>query len=140
MHFYGSGSDLNNQNTQCNRGCTPPPSILPPKYTKSFVVFFGEIFMAGIDLRGDSKSFGKTKTAHINAYTQVSLSNMIASGFQVMSNEAWILYFLDTEHIPQNDVSINPLSCGIDWPLPIGEISSRDKSAISLEEYIRMKK
>lgn len=135
MHFYKPVSDSNDLHSQSNRGATP--SDIDEKFTKSFVVIFGEIFMAAIDLRDESESKGKIETKYLKAYDQVCLPKMIASGFQVTSQEALILYFLDTAHIPQNDISINPLLCGIRWPLPVGEISLRDKTAISLEEYIR---
>lgn len=138
MHFYESVSNFNNLHSQSYKVNTTTDSN--KKFTKSFVVIFGEIFMAAIDLRDKSESFGKIQTRYLSAYDQVSLPKMIASGFQVISKEALILYFLDTEHLPQSDISINPLSCGINWPVQLGEISSRDKTAISLQEYIRKKK
>ena len=108
--------------------------------SKSFVVISGEIFLAAIDLRIGSKSFGTTETLNVSTYSQVSIPRMVATGFQVISNEATILYFLDSLHKPDEDISINPNSCGINWPLTLGEISSRDSNAITLEKYFGLYK
>lgn len=134
MHFYKPDTDLENLHSQFKMGSL---SNDVQKISKSFVVIFGEIFMAAIDLRLESNTHGETDTIYLSAYDQVSLPKMVACGFQVMSEEAMVLYFLDTQHDPQNDVSINPVSCGINWPLPVGEISARDKKAISFENYMR---
>ena len=104
------------------------------------MVISGEIFLAEIDLRIDSKSFGTIETLNVSTYTQVSIPRMVATGFQVISDEATILYFLDSVHKPDEDITINPISCGINWPLTLGEISSRDSNAITLEKYFGLYK
>ena len=115
-------------------------SVVGGGISKSFVVIAGEIFLAAIDLRRGSKSFGAVETLVVNAFNQVSIPRMVATGFQVISNEATVLYFLDSLHKPDEDISINPNSCGINWPLALGEISSRDSNAITLEKYFGLYK
>lgn len=131
MHFYKSSSVIHNTDLE---SVTEVSSKIN-KICKSFVVLSGELFFAAIDLRVGSDSFRKVKSLRINAYCQVSIPRMVASGFQVTSNEATVLYFLDTVHKPEEDITINPRFCNIKWPLPIGEISDRDFNAISLDEY-----
>jgi dTDP-4-dehydrorhamnose 3,5-epimerase-like enzyme len=63
---------------------------------------------------------------------------MVATGFQVLSTNATILYFLDSVHKPYEDITINPSSCGISWPRPLGAISSRDLQALTLDEYTEL--
>ena len=104
------------------------------------MVISGQIFIAAVDLRSYSKSFGTIETLIVGAHTQVFVPRMVATGFQVISNEATLLYFLDSVHQPDEDFSINPNSCGINWPLPLGEISNRDFNAMTLEEYYRIYK
>ena len=108
--------------------------------SKSFVVISGEIFLAAIDLRSNSSSFGTIETSVVSAFNQVSIPRMVATGFQVISNEATVLYFLDSVHKSDEDLSINPNSCGVNWPLPLGEISTRDLNAITLEKYFELYK
>ena len=134
MHFYKS--DHITEGVSQENLSESDKLISPARFTKSFIILSGEIFMAAIDLRFGSESFGTVKTLKLGVYDQVSLPKMVATGFQVTSNEATVLYFLDCMHNPQIDMSINPTTCAIKWPLPIGEISNRDKGAMTLEEYV----
>jgi dTDP-4-dehydrorhamnose 3,5-epimerase len=101
-------------------------------------VLSGEIFFAAIDLRINSNLFGKVRTTTIRENNQVSIPRMVATGFQVLSTDATILYFLDSVHKPHEDITINPTSCGISWPHPLGAISSRDLQASTLDEYLEL--
>jgi len=137
MHFYQSPS------VSKNLICQLRSEILSKtrgEIRKSFVIISGEIFLAAIDLRPNSETFGTIETLNLNAYDQVSIPRMVATGFQVISNEATVLYFLDSVHKPDQDITINPISCGITWPLSIGAISYRDLNAVTLEEYYALKK
>lgn len=137
MHFYQAPNV--SKNLICRRG----GGALSKKREvigKSFVIISGKIFLAAIDLRPNSETFGTIQTLTLNAYNQVSIPRIVATGFQVISDEATVLYFLDSVHKPESDITINPISCGIDWPLPIGAISNRDLNALTLEEYCRLKK
>ena len=109
-------------------------------FCKSFVVISGEIFLAGVDLQNDSKSFGTIETLNVGTYTQISIPRMVATGFQVISKQATVLYFIDSVHKTDEDITINPISCGIDWPLTLGEMSNRDANGITLEKYLGLYK
>ena len=135
MHFYKS--------TKSNNVLKFQPQIEGSSLTgggiyKSLLVLSGEIFFAAIDLRADSNLFGKVRTKTIRKNNQVSIPRMVATGFQVLSTKATILYFLDSVHKPDEDITINPTSCGISWPHPLGAISNRDLQASTLDEYIEM--
>jgi dTDP-4-dehydrorhamnose 3,5-epimerase len=134
MHFYKS-SNLDNElhlQSQIKGSLQKKGGDI----SKSFLVLSGEIFFAAIDLRINSNLFGEVRTKTIRENYQVSIPRMVATGFQVLSTNATILYFLDSVHKPHEDITINPSSCGINWPLPLGAISSRDSQALTLNEYI----
>ena len=139
MHFYKSSSENKKIISRPSRGIFSK-NKKRGGVSKSFVVISGQIFIAAVDLRSYSKSFGTIETLIVGAHTQVFVPRMVATGFQVISNEATLLYFLDSVHQPDEDFSINPNSCGINWPLPLGEISNRDFNAMTLEEYYRIYK
>jgi dTDP-4-dehydrorhamnose 3,5-epimerase len=140
MHFYEHSSADEDIILQSSKEKFSSVEVARGGISKSFVVISGEIFFAAIDLQRGNKSFGAVETLVVNAFNQVSIPRMVATGFQVISNEATILYFLDSLHKPDKDISINPNSCGINWPLTLGEISSRDSTAITLEKYFGLYK
>jgi len=132
MHFYKPSNSPSKLRLQSQI----KSSLTGVEISKSFIVLSGEIFFAAIDLRVSSNLFGNARTETIRENCQVSIPRMVATGFQVLSKKATILYFLDSEHKPNEDITINPSSCGINWPRPLGAISSRDLQAMTLEEYI----
>ena len=134
MHFYKPS----NSDNQPHLESQTEGSLLGGGISKSFLVLFGEIFFAAIDLRINSNLFGKVKTKTIRENYQVSIPRMVATGFQVLSTNATILYFLDSVHKPHEDITIKHSSCGINWPLPLGAISSRDLQALTLDQYIEL--
>jgi len=134
MHFYKPSNSDNELRLQPQI----EGSSLGGGISKSFLVLSGEIFFAAIDLRINSNLFGKARTTTIRENHQVSIPRMVATGFQVLSTNATILYFLDSVHKPYEDITINPSSCGISWPRPLGAISSRDLQALTLDEYTEL--
>ena len=60
-----------------------------------------------------------------------------AHGFQVISKEpATVLYLSDNVYVPEYDLGINALECGIDWPLEIVDMSMRDRALPRLSSYL----
>lgn len=105
----------------------------------------GKIFDVVVDLRRDSKTFGK--------YLKVELSeekrNMLfvpkgfAHGFAVLSDEAEILYKTDTEYSPSHDRGLlwNDEEINVDWGIDSPILSEKDKiqpkfSEINKEELL----
>lgn len=105
----------------------------------------GKIFDVVVDLRRDSKTFGK--------YLRVELSeekrNMLfvpkgfAHGFAVLSDEAEILYKTDTEYSPSHDRGLlwNDEEINVDWGIDSPILSEKDKiqpkfSEINKEELL----
>ena len=112
---------------------------LPKPQAKLVRCSKGRIYDVAVDLRKDSKTFGK--------YVKVELSeenkNMLfipegfAHGFVVLSDEAELLYKTNTEFSPEHDRGLlwNDPTVNIDWNVDCELIlSDKDKIQPKLEE------
>ena len=113
--------------------------------TKLVRVIKGEVFDVAVDLRKDSKTFGK--------YVGVLLSNEnkkqlliprgFAHGFLVVSDEAEFVYKCDDVYHPNDEGGIiyNDPTIGIKWPKIDTEIllSDKDKVHPTLKELYGLK-
>ena len=98
----------------------------------------GRIFDVAVDIRKDSKYFGK--------YVSVELSdenkNMLfipkgfAHGFQVLSDEAEIEYLVDNEYAPdcEDGIRYDNKTVGIDWPVEEVILSEKDEDLRDISE------
>lgn len=99
-------------------------------------VLSGEVFDVAVDLRGDSKTYGKWHGAILNGENkrQFYVPEGFAHGFLVTSDEAEFVYKCTNLYHPEFEGSIawDDLDIGIDWPLKgIEEVllSEKDKKA-----------
>ncbi len=95
----------------------------------------GSIFDVLVDLRPNSKSFGKFAAIELNQENnlQVFLPKGIAHGFQSLSPNSIVQYILTSEHSPACSISINPFgNLEIDWPVTDFTISEKDSLGVSL--------
>ena len=95
----------------------------------------GSTFEVIIDLRPDSKSFGKIATFELSQANrlQVYLPKGVAHGFQTLSPHSIVHYCLTSEYSFASSYSITPLGdLGIDWPIKEISISDRDVQGVSL--------
>jgi len=92
----------------------------------------GEVWDVAIDLRVGSPTYLRWHAQHLSADNQCALliPEGFAHGFQSLSNDAELLYCHSVAYAPGAEAGLNPLDpvLGIDWPLPITEMSVRDKS------------
>ena len=94
----------------------------------------GSTYEVIIDIRPNSKSFGKIATFELSSRTanQIYLPKGIAHGFQTLMPETIVQYFLTSRYSLESSYSIDPLSeLGIDWPLKELSISERDSQGVS---------
>ncbi len=112
----------------------------PPHAEMKFIsCLHGEVFDVLVDLRKGSKSFLKWHAEILSPKKNRSLlvPKGFAHGFQVLSQDAELLYLHSTAYSSSHEAGIladDPI-LGIDWPLPISERSQRDEkhSLISKE-------
>lgn len=92
----------------------------------------GEVFDVAVDIRKDSKTFGKTVGVHLSADNkqQLWIPPGLAHGFLVLSETAEFLYKTTDYYAPSAERSLqwNDPTLAIPWPLE-GEplLSAKDK-------------
>ena len=94
----------------------------------------GSIFDAFVDLRPDSRTFGRWASVELSAANalQVYLPKGIAHGFQTLMSDSIIHYSLSSTYSPEFSYAINPFGdIGIDWPIKGSSVSQRDLDGIS---------
>lgn len=98
-------------------------------------VLSGEIYDVLIDLR-ELDSEPKIQTREMSAAQGGALlvPPGVAHGFQALTS-ATVLYLSSHVHVPELDSGVNPLSIGVEWPIEISDISTRDLGLPRLERY-----
>lgn len=104
----------------------------------------GEIFDVAVDLRKESKTFGKWVGARLSAENKhmLFIPAGFAHGFVVLSEEAELIYKAGDEYSPEHDRGViwNDPDIAIDWQIDFEPVlSEKDKkqprlSDINLEE------
>ncbi len=99
----------------------------------------GSIFDVIVDLRSDSKTFGKSASIELSAENaiQIYLPKGIAHGFQTLEADSIVYYGISGTYSPESAFSIDPFGdIGIRWPLQNFSISAKDSNGISLSRAI----
>ena len=111
------------------------------KYPQSTLVRVvkGEVFDVAVDLRKDSKTFGKYESVILSEENQKQflIPNGFAHGFLVLSDEAKFVYKCDDFYHPEDEGGIiyNDPDININWPfLDNIELSEKDKKHSSFKE------
>jgi dTDP-4-dehydrorhamnose 3,5-epimerase len=110
---------------------------------KFISVIKGKIFDVSVDLRKNSKTFGKIFTCIISDKNSKSIfiPPGFAHGFQALEKENYIIYSCTRYRDAKSEIAIkfNDNKLNIKWPLKKIIISKKDKRAISLEDFKKKK-
>ena len=103
----------------------------PYSQTKLIRVVEGKIFDVALDLRKESKTFGKWFGVELSAENkrQLYIPQGFAHGFSVLSEQAAILYKCDNFYNPhvEGGVLYNDPELGIDWKVDAAKATISDK-------------
>lgn len=103
----------------------------PHAETKIVSCLNGIIFDVAVDLRRGSKTFLKWHGEILSSENRKSLfiPEGFAHGFQTLSENCELIYLHTAPYTVDTEGALNAVdpSLGIDWPLPISEMSGRDK-------------
>lgn len=103
----------------------------PYAETKVISCLRGEVFDVAVDLREGSKTFLKWHAVILSASNLVSLvvPKGFAHGFQTLSDDCELLYLHSAPYDRASEGAVNALdvAIGILWPVPITEMSERDR-------------
>jgi dTDP-4-dehydrorhamnose 3,5-epimerase len=109
-----------------------------PPFAEAKIVtcLFGEVLDVAVDLRSGSKTFLQWHGEKLSGQMLNSLliPQGMAHGFQVLSEEAHLLYFHSVPYRAQAEGRVHPLdpALKIVWPLEVRNLSSRDSEAAFL--------
>lgn len=103
----------------------------PHGETKVVTCVAGRIWDVVVDIRRDSPDYLRWTAVELSAGNRRSLvvPPGFAHGFQTLELDAEVLYLVDTPYRADAEDGLNPCdpSIGITWPLPISEMSARDR-------------
>lgn len=117
----------------------------PPHAETKFVSCIrGEIFDVAVDLRRDSPTFLQWHGEILSAENQRSLliPEGFAHGFQTLTEDCELLYLVSAAYAPTAEGGVNALDpmLKIEWPLPVTEMSEKDRNNVMLpQEYSGIK-
>lgn len=111
----------------------------PVPQAKLICVLKGEILDVAVDLRVESPTFGQWESAVLSAENkhQFFVPIGFAHGFQVLSEDAEIMYKCSDYYSPQTDGGISWSDPELDIPWPINNpiLSEKDQRQPLLSEY-----
>lgn len=112
-----------------------------PPMGKLMRVTYGQAFLVAVDLRKGSPTFGKWWGTELSAENkkQMWAPASFARGFCVLSDWAEIQYKVTNFYNKSTDVAIrfDDPEIGIEWPISDPQISDRDRSAMSLAQWLK---
>ena len=111
----------------------------PFEQTKLVRCISGNILDVAVDLRTNSKTYGKSFSLELSSENnkQLFIPKGFAHGFQVLSKIALVNYKVDEYYNPDSDSGIiwNDKDLSIDWSLDLKPIlSAKDLNLISFKE------
>tara|TARA_B100001142_G_C14020602_1_gene534185 strand:- start:45 stop:578 length:534 start_codon:yes stop_codon:yes gene_type:complete len=108
---------------------------------KYISVIKGKIFDVCVDLRKNSKTFGKYFSKIISEKNSKSIfvPPGFAHGFCALDKENYVIYCCTKYRDAKSEVAINfnDRKLKIKWPIKKAIVSKKDKSAISFNEYVK---
>lgn len=92
----------------------------------------GKIWDVIIDIRPKSRTYGRWQGFELSAANrnQLYIPKGFAHGFQTLADNTEVNYLISEPHTPTagGGIRYNEPSLGITWPLPVSEISEKDRN------------
>lgn len=111
---------------------------LPPHdHEKLVFVANGEVLDVAVDIRKNSRTFGKSHAVVLSAQkgNSLYLSKGFAHGFLTLSRSAVVIYQTTTVHTPSHDSGIKWDSFGFEWQVKNPIISEKDSLLPGIFEH-----
>jgi len=101
----------------------------------------GKIFDVVVDLRRDSKTFGRWSSLVLteDEPKTIFLPIGIAHGFQSLEDASQVFYGITKKYDPENSSTIrfDDSDLNIDWPMEVKNISEKDLGGSSFSEAVK---
>lgn len=105
-------------------------------------VIIGKVLDVAVDIRQNSKTFGKHYSVELSAenHYQLWMPPGFAHGFSVLSDEAIFMYKCTNFYNKESERAIiyNDTDLNIDWKVEAPIISDKDKNAPSFKKYFNL--
>ena len=110
----------------------------PTSQGKLVRVIEGEIYDVAVDLRSGSPTYGRWVAVELSGHNhkQLYVPEGFAHGFQVLSEEAYVVYKVTREYAPEQDrgVAWNDPELAIPWPIREPVLSEKDAALPMLQQ------
>ena len=108
---------------------------------KYVTVVKGKVFDVVVDLRKNSKTYGKNFTSILSEKnsTSIYVPPGFAHGFCGLSKENYVIYSCTNYRDTKSEIAINykDKDLKIKWPIKKPIVSKKDQQAISIKEFVR---
>ena len=110
----------------------------PDDHAKIVYCVQGSVLDVVLDIRKSSPTYGKTYSAELNgdSLSGIYIPKGFAHGFLTLTEEASLLYLVETVHAPQLDAGIHWSSFGFEWPATSPLTSQRDANLPQWDSFI----
>lgn len=112
---------------------------IPPFGVNKFIkCISGEIIDVFIDLRSESKSYGKVGSMHLKEKDNYSIfiPEGFGHGYLSLQDKSTVVYLQSKEFSSEHDSAINPFSINFNWPVKSFIVSDKDRDALNFNEFI----
>ncbi len=109
----------------------------PYEHIKLVYVPYGKIIDVVLDIRKNSPTYGESFSLEISSENGrvLIIPKGLAHGFKSLEDNTNVTYMQTTAYALNNDAGIRFDSFGFDWKLENPELSQRDISFLTLEEF-----
>ena len=109
----------------------------PSDHAKLVFCVSGDVLDAVVDLRRGSPTFGRHFTIELTSHkaNMLYVPRGVAHGFFTLSDEATVVYKVETTHAPADDAGIAWDGCGVDWPSASPVLSARDQQFPTFADF-----
>jgi dTDP-4-dehydrorhamnose 3,5-epimerase len=111
--------------------------VPPAAHAKLVYCLAGHVLDVAVDLRKNSKTFGKAFSRELNETNREMLfmPEGFAHGFHTLSDQATMCYVVSTVHSPEHDKGIAWNSFGFAWPLENPIVAERDAKFPAFRDF-----
>ena len=114
----------------------------PPKAERKIVLCLrGRVWDVAVDIRSSSATFLSWHAQELSAKNNKAMliPEGFAHGFQVLEKESELFYLHSEQYATQLEDGLSPTDprLSIAWPLPIGEMSERDRGFVVLTDQYK---
>ena len=116
-------------------------ALVPPGQAKYIQCVSGSVYDVIVDIRVGSPTFGQWTAVTLDAveHKSVFISEGLGHGFAALEDNTTLAYFCSSPYSPKREFGINAMdtSLRIEWPVATPHLSTKDKSAPTLEDAAR---